>query len=495
MTTLVDYLARSADRAPDHVAVAHAGTSITYRELDIYSDVLAARLVRAGARPGERVVIGLPAGIDLVVSVWAVLKTGAAYVPIDSHSPPARRDLIIERIKPTAVIAAPHPTYGDRSVDVRFAYEEKQEPFARRNFAPGTPAYILHTSGSTGVPKGVVLTHRNATAFVDWAVDEFAIMATDRIAGHAPAHFDLSTLDLFGAAKASAALMPVPTRAKMFGAELARFIQDTKITLLYCVPTALTMLSQSASEENLISLRRILFAGEVCPPATLRTMASLTPGAAYTNLYGPTETNVCTFHHVTAPDRVKDSVPMGRPISGVRTWIEPSEGQEGRGELVVAGPTVAVGYWEDPEQTSKRFLELDDGRGYRTGDVVIQDAQGVLHFRGRSDRQVKTRGHRVELDEVESILRSHPAIEDAAVFAVADHAMTNLLIAAVTSKDATITSRQIRKDCARQLPAYAIPTAVSIMREFPLTSTGKVDRIELSNRLAITPSTQPVTNH
>ena len=482
MTTLLDYLAHAAAHHPHQVAVADSSGEISYAELATRSTTLAAALCRAGAGPGQRVVFHLPPGHKAVIAIWAILKTGAAYVPIDPACPPARLATLLTRIQPQVVITPFPVTCTASSVDIQAAYGDP-EPFPAIRPHPDDPAYILHTSGSTGVPKGVVLTHTNATAFVNWAVQEFDLGPTDRIAGHAPTHFDLSILDIFGAAKAAATLLPVPASARIFGAQLAAFLRHSRTTVLYCVPTALTMLSTAATSHDLTQLRCVLFAGEVCPPSTLRTMAALAPHAQYANLYGPTETNVCTYYRLTPADLHRATLPIGYPLPGVSARVMATPDREAEpeepGELYVTGPTVAAGYWNDPQQTATRFLTTPAGRTYRTGDVVTRAHDGLLYFHGRLDRQIKTRGHRVELDEVEAALRAHPQVNDAVVFAVADPAITNRLIAAVVTTG-DITTGQLRKACADFLPAYAIPTAVYLLEQLPLTSTGKLDRAAVS---------------
>lgn len=500
MNTLVDYLAGAAARYPNRVAVSGADQELTYAELMSRSDALATELADVGVGPAQRVVLQLPVGVDLVVAIWAVLKTGAAYVPLDLCTPPARADLMIARVRPRAIIVAAGDGQQRRPgvvvIDVRSPHRATSTAPPSIVVAPDDPAYILHTSGSTGVPKGVVLTHRNATAFVDWAVDELQLTVSDRIAGYAPVHFDLSVLDLFGAAKAGATLVLVPPAVRLFGAELARFLRHQRITVLYCVPTALTMLSRAAARSDLALLRHLLFAGEICPHATLERMLLLAPHVQYRNLFGPTETNVCTSHRIKPADLQRDPLPIGRPITGVTAQVLASPEREALpgepGELVVAGPTVAAGYWDDAAQTTARFRDTVAGRAYHTGDVVFRDQSGVLYFRGRADRQVKTRGHRVELDEVEIALRTHPAVLEAAALAVPDEAVTNRIVAAVVAREG-VDTQQLRRACAIRLPSYAIPTKFFLLKQLPLTSTGKVDRTALSVRCRTSITPTPVT--
>jgi amino acid adenylation domain-containing protein len=514
-TSLLDYLAGAVDRWPDRTAVSDQGgattepLNLTWSELDRRSGALAAELAALGAGPGERIAIHLPSGAAMVVAIWAVLKTGAAYVPLDPGSPAARIRTILHRVRPLVVLTdgAPAALAEQDLVLVDPRHEDRRTaggvPVPRPD--PDAPAYLLHTSGSTGVPKGVVLTHRNATAFVDWAVDTFELSTSDRIAWHAPAHFDLSILDLFGSARSGATLIPVPRRDRVFGAGLAGFLRRSRATVLYTVPSTLSMLTGlgpagagPAQPTDLAALRLVLFAGEVCPQSTLRDLVGLAPGARLANLYGPTETNVCTWHGVDpATDLGPDPLPIGRPITPeVETLVLAAPDRLAvtgeAGELYVGGPTVAAGYWLDPAQTAARFVSRPaaagpgGGRFYRTGDLVVRDGDGVLHFHGRADRQVKTRGHRVELDEVEAALREADEVVDAAVLAVPDEAITNRLVAVVVTHRAVPAAR-LRRACATRLPGYMVPAAIHVLDTLPRTSTGKIDRQALTHRYAACP--------
>lgn len=497
MTTLLSYLVAAADQHPDRPAVIEDARRLTYRELHERSTALAAELARAGAGPGQRVGIHLPSGLDAVVAVWATLKTGAAYVPVDVAKPAERRARVLDEIDPKVVVTTGSFDLdcGRETVDVAAAYDGPLKAPPEVTVRPDDPAYIFYTSGSTGAPKAVVLTHRNATTFVDWAVRAFKITTSDRIACHAPVHCDLSTFDLFGSVKAAATLVAVPTPARASGKELASFLHDSSCTVLYCVPSALTMLVEAAASASALgSLRVVLFGGEICPQATLRAMLRLTTNTRFANLYGLTATNVCIFHEVDPVlDLVGHSLPIGRAITPevqARVMAAPNrEAEIGEpGELVVSGPVVAQGYWDDPALTRARFAPDDASavalepaaatRAYRTGDIAVRRPNGSLYRRCRADRQVSTPGSVVELDEVESAFYANPDVVEAAVLAAPDERGDNRLIAAVVTRKPTSADR-LRRACGRVIPADHVPSAIQIVESLPRTSTGKIDRHSL----------------
>jgi len=359
----------------------------------------------------------------------------------------------------------------------------------------GDVAYLLYTSGSTGTPKGVTLTHRNALAFVEWAVGTFGVSAGDRLASHAPFHFDLSIFDLFAAAWAGARVVLVPARAAGFPAELAALVRREAVTVWYSVPSALVLLRQRGglAPGDLPSLRTVLFAGEVFPVRHLRGLMELLPGVRFANLFGPTETNVCTWYDLgTRPPEATAPVPIGRPVANTEVFVL---GDDGRpvapgavGELHVRGATVMAGYWGDPERTAASLGPHPEAPGppdrtYRTGDLVVEGPDGNLSFVGRRDDQVKSRGYRIELGDVEAALTAHPGVLEGAVVAVADGEVTNRIHAAAVL-DPAVTPADVIGHCGRLLPRYMVPESVTVLDALPRTSTGKVDRQGLARLLA-----------
>jgi acyl-coenzyme A synthetase/AMP-(fatty) acid ligase len=363
---------------------------------------------------------------------------------------------------------------------------------------------ILFTSGSTGTPKGVEVTTRSLLHFSQWAVDFFELNENDRLANHAPFTFDLSTLDIFAAVRAGAAMCPVPERLKMFPYKLAELMAAAGITTWYSVPSALALLVQRGSlgAHDLSRLRHVIFAGEVMPKALLADIARSLPDASLTNLYGPTETNVCTFHRVSKEElATDDAVPIGRPISDTRAWIVDESGKvlaaltdiperragiqidEGAvasasGELWIAGPTVTTGYYGDAEQTAARRVDAPDGAGraYRTGDRVTVRADGAMMFEGRMDRMIKRGGHRVEPGEIETVLGRHPSVGEAAVVPVADATFGSRLKACVAGRGgAALEESALVAYCRASLPSYMMPDLWEFHAALPRTDRGKVD--------------------
>jgi amino acid adenylation domain-containing protein len=517
--TLPALLADAALRHGDRDAVVMDGRRLSYAALDAMANRFAHSLIAHGVRPGDRVGLWLPKSPEAVAALWGAMKAGAAYVPVDPGAPPARLGFIARDCGLAALVSR-----ADRATGLTEAFQDGAPMrglwFADENAdpppvhdLPGIPwqalanqpasapgrdpdtddlAYILYTSGSTGEPKGVMHTHASARAFADWAARTFAVTADDRLANHAPFHFDLSTFDLFAAASAGAALYPVPARATAFPAALVKLYTTEQLTIWYETPSSLVLMLMRGglADADLSALRVLLFAGEVMPVRTLRELMALAPHARFANLYGPTETNVCTWHDVTAPPTSDTPLPIGVACSEdglliLDPELRPVPAHE-TGELWVHGGSVMRGYWNRLERTadSLHTLTLADGTrviAYRTGDLVRERPDGVLEFLGRRDHQVKTRGYRVELGEIETVLQRHPAVAEAIAIAIPDDEITNRLIAVVVpAPGAAVDESTLKQHCAGALPRYMVPERIAFRDAFPRTSSGKVDRRALA---------------
>lgn len=476
----------SAIRHPDRLAVAGDQDSLTYRELEAAANRFAHRLRRHGVGRGDRVVLWSDKSTDMVAAMQGVLRIGAAYVPMDGTSPVGRVATLAADCDAAAVCAeagrlteAREAIAGTRPCfDLRGPADEDASA-VNEPVGAGDLAYVLYTSGSTGAPKGVCISHRNARAFVDWAVAELGVGPGDRLSNHAPLVFDLSVLDLYAAFAAGASVHLLAAELANAPARLAGFVRGRGITIWYSVPSALLLMMRDGGLLDRPApdhLRAVCFAGEPFPIDGVRSLAAWTP-ARLLNLYGPTETNVCTFHEVTPDDLAHDRPPpIGRACSGDDVWAERPDGTAAgpgeEGELTVAGPTVMSGYWGAPPQ---------DGP-YHTGDIVRVLADGVFDFVGRRDHTVKVRGRRINLGEVESAVAGHPDADDAAVVVIGSGIDAQLAAFVVPSRGRSPGRLGIKAHCARLLPSYALPDHVHIEADLPRTSNGKVDRSALVRR-------------
>jgi amino acid adenylation domain-containing protein len=485
---LQDVLGEGLCRNGSGPAVREPGAEVTYRELDELANRVARALVERGVAPGDRVAIWLSKSIDAVATMQAVLRVGAAYVPVDPLSPPARAGQVIRDCAPSACVTDPERAVSATVSNIpALVLGPEAPPFDDGTAAPPPPpvrmtpdslAYILYTSGSTGKPKGVCISHRNALAFIDWARAEVEPGPADRLSSHAPFHFDLSVFDLYVAFSSGACVSLIPEGVSFVGPRLADYLREERITVWYSVPSAITMMIDAGDllGPEPTSLRAILFAGEPFPIAPLRRLRARFAGVRMLNLYGPTETNVCTYHEVfEIPESRVSCVPIGRACSGDRVWAVKDDGSEARvgdtGELLVAGPTVMLGYWGRPPQRGP----------YRTGDIVQRLSASEYAYLGRRDAMVKIRGHRVELGEVEAAVCAHPSVREAAAVAVGSGASTRL-VAAVSFRDgASASLLELKRECAARLPRYMIVHGVHELRALPRTRNGKVDRRALQS--------------
>jgi amino acid adenylation domain-containing protein len=515
-------LIASAARYPDRTAVIDGAESLSYRELDQSSARLAGELVARGAGPGNRVGLYLDKSLHAIVAVWGVLRAGAAYVPLDIASPARRVARIVENgdlcgilstakwwsmlapalVSPPAFVGIARAAQRQFEIGFAFAGSDRWRVPAADCGAgagqndPSRAAYLLYTSGSTGQPKGVVLSHRAALSFVDWAAGTTALGPTDVVSSHAPLHFDLSVFDLFASCRAGACVVLVPPGLNVFPRNLADWIAARRITVWYSVPSLLARLALSGGLErhDWSQLRQIIFAGEVFPVAHLRRLREQIPGARYWNWYGPTETNVCTAYAVAAlPAEQTAPVPIGTACANSKLLVVNDAGSVcgpgETGELYVSGPSVMTGYQAMPEATARALVTREDGTDgalwYRTGDLVREDAAGLLHLLGRRDGMIKSRGYRIELGEIESVLHQHPAVAEAAAIALPDEESGHVIRAAAVAKAGhELDAGKLRAFCTERLPPYMIPLSIAVRGSLPRGSTGKVDRLRLHEELS-----------
>jgi amino acid adenylation domain-containing protein len=514
---LADYLEASASRYADRVAVVDScGGSITYAELNRRADALAGTLFARGVKRGDRVGMVVPKGIEAVVSMFGIMKAGAAYVPVDYSSPAKRVRRILTDCRVRAVIVnstcldvvpeedgdlslavvivvGKDSAAGKRSGAISFAKAlEKSKRAPDHERSPADLAYILYTSGSTGMPKGVMITHGNAMSFIEWCSLAFTPTEHDRVSNHAPFYFDSSVFDIYLAIKHGGSLYLVSEALGRNPRELARFISANKLTVWSSTPSALMMLIHfgSLDTHDMSHLRLVTFGGEVFPLKHLRELRRHWTSPDFINLYGPTEiTTACTFARI--PKAISTSrlspYPIGFPCSHCRALVLDDQGREvvpgHEGLLHISGPSVFIGYWNRPEDTAAAFRELQGVRWYNTGDIVKWDGREGFTYVGRNDGMVKRRGFRIELGEIENALYQHSRFLEAAVVSVPDADEGVKILAFLSCPEGEPPSTiDLKTFCADRLPAYMIPDRFLFVERLPRTSTDKVDYMSLKGQ-------------
>ncbi|MBV9836903.1 MAG: amino acid adenylation domain-containing protein [Solirubrobacterales bacterium] len=518
---LQDYVTAQAERRADAVALVMGERRLTYGELERLSNQLAHLLVEAGCRPGDRVCLCTEKSPQAIVGMLAALKARCTYVPIDVASPTARIARIVRSADPAVVLTmgaamslvgellasevlAPGLPVGalerfpgeGPGFPVAFdAADWDSQPGERapRTGDPQEIAHLLFTSGSTGDPKGVAIIHANVRAFVEWAVEYFGTEPGDRISGHPPLHFDLSTFDIYATFSAGATLFPVPPSTLLPG-QLGEFISSNQLTQWFSVPSTMTYMAKfgAVPERGFPSLKRVLWCGEVLPTAILIDWMKRIAQASFTNLYGPTEATIASsFYTVEEIPRDETApIPIGTACAGEELLVLDGEcnpvppGEIG--ELYIAGAGISPGYWRDERRTSEAFRpDPRPGRGeqriYRTGDLARFDRDGLAYFLGRTDSQIKSRGYRIELGEIEAALNARPEIVECAVVGVesAGFEGTSICCAFRPASEADSNPAALRSALAALLPTYMLPSHWRSLEALPKNVNGKIDRRRL----------------
>ncbi|AMK79114.1 MULTISPECIES: amino acid adenylation domain-containing protein [Methylomonas] len=453
---------------PDALALQEQDRQISYRQLLQRAQFIAAALQAKGIQSGQPVAIHLDRGIDAASALFGVLLSGACYVPLDLKNPVARLSFIVADARVRVVIGSGGgaPAWLDDSLWLDIASCSEAIP-APVEISAESLAAILYTSGSTGQPRGVALSHRAISAFALWAADLLALTPADRIASSAPFFFDLSTFDLYAVLGTGASLHFVPSGLTMAPARLSAWLSEQAISGWYTVPSLLAFLTYKGNlaQTRLAALRFLIFAGEVFPTPALIDLAASLPQTALYNFFGPTETNVCCYWPVMRERLIAEqTIPIGLPAAGCELQIDAESG-----ELWVRGPTLASGYWSDGRV--QPFFNADGW--YATGDRASLE-QGEFRFHGRLGRMLKCSGYRVEPAEIEAVVNTIPGVKGCAVIGMDDPtAGQRPALAVVLEPDMTI--GEIRKTLSRQLPAYMQPSRYLDLEDLPRLANGKLD--------------------
>ena len=526
MTRLLqDWVTEQASRRPEAGALVFKRERLTYAQLEHASNRLAHLLRDAGCGRGDRVCLLSPKSPAAIVAILGILKADAIYVPLDPGSPVPRLEKMIASCDNRWILASGNvgatldrlftaPGFAERhaigwlgadgppgGVTPQFSPPDlaryPDSPPASAN-APEEAAHILFTSGSTGTPKGVVITHASVRRFVEWAISYFGTSPDDRVSGHPPLHFDLSTFDMFGTFAAGAELHLVPPELNLLPHKLADLIRRAELTQWFSVPSALNYMAKFnvVRHGDFPSLRRVLWCGEVFPtPALIYWMQRL-PHVSFTNLYGPTEATIASSYYTVpaCPASEDETIPIGRACGGEELLVLDEERRPvppGEvGDLYIGGAGLSPGYWRDPEKTRAAFVanpgDPAGGRIYRTGDLASLGPDGLVRFLGRADSQIKTRGYRVELGEIEAALHALGTLRECAVVGVPsqDFDGTAICCAYVPLPGAEVTPVGLREAISRALPSYMLPSRWRAFDDLPKTGNGKIDRRRLKETFA-----------
>jgi amino acid adenylation domain-containing protein len=508
----------AARRTPQAEAFRCLERSASYADLDRWSSALAGCLAQQDIGRGDRVGIYLNKSLECAVAIYGVLKSGAAYVPLDPGAPQERLERIVRACDIRCLVT--HDARRKGAVALTEMPDSPlaaviglTQPLARDlpgwswdelyRAAPGPcddagrtaddTAYVIYTSGSTGEPKGIVHSHSSGLAYARMAADLYGLTPVDRLSNLPPLHFDQSIFDYFSGVAAGACTVIIPEAYAKLPASLSELMQRERLTVWYSVPYALIqlLLHGVLAERDLRALRCVLFGGEPFPPKHLAALMALWPQARFYNVYGPAEVNQCTSHLVPADIGLQGQPAVGRPCPNVELLLvddaDRPVAQGEAGELLIRTPTMMRGYFGtgSPVGDTFYFRSNEDGtedRFYRSGDLLREDRQGLLHFLGRRDRQVKVRGFRVELDEVEAIMTAHPAVQEAAAVLNPAGEAAVLAVSVTLAEAADCDERALRQYAAQHLPGYAVPERITILTVFPRTTTGKIDRNRLGAR-------------
>lgn len=496
-TSVIEFLEATARRLPGKAAVIDAQGSVAFSELlDRASGIAAAIRSRAPAQ-NQPVAVYLPRSRGCIAAFAGVLLSGNAYAPLDTKSPPARLRVLLGKLEPALIIADPAHVaeLAEAGVDQdRILLDEGWQAPAKlpeRRSIDADPAYIIHTSGSTGVPKGVVVSHRGLADYINWARQCYGVTEADTIGSQAPFHFDNSTLDIFLCFAAGATLVLIPEEHFLFPLRLIEYLAAHSVRFIFWVPSVLASVAKLdiLSQTALPPLAKILFAGEVMPARCLNYWRAKYPHALFSNLYGPTEITVdCTYYIVDRDFRDDEPVPIGFSRPNMDVLILGDNGMPAapgeRGEILVRGSALALGYWNDAERTASAFVQNPlnphfPDPVYRTGDIGYRNQRGEIMFVGRRDQQIKHLGYRIELGEIEAAAMALPEMRNTCV--VYDPEESRIAMFYESTRPVGVA--ELRTRLLARLPKYMVPSLLVAMPELPQNANGKVDRVKLAAAL------------
>ncbi len=512
--TLDKIIPRAAKLHADKTAFKYLNQSISYGELEEKTNQLANHLLKNGLSKGDRVGILLPRSLEIPIAIYAVLKAGGVFVPLDINMPQTRLAHIVKDCQISFVITSknsrnkikflldenpntintigledPQLSPSHSNTEWGEIFDSEKNSSVNIDVSQNDLAYIMYTSGTTGTPKGIMHTHYSGLSYAKLSQQQYAVNSDDIVANHSPLHFDISTFGYLTSPLAFATTIIISEGHTKFPVSLAQLIKKEEITIWYSVPIALMQLCnlEILNSLNINSLRWVLYGGETYPTRQLQKLMSHWPDAQYSNVYGPAEVNQCTYYTVPKKIDAEVLIPLGKVWSNTEMLILDDQDlavEKGEiGKLLISSTTMMYGYWNNEKLTEKAFFISTKDRMknftkkyYRTGDLVKVNDEGLLIFYGRSDRQIKTRGYRVELNEVEAALLNISEIKKAAVFSYSHRGFGKLIGASIVLKSESLLDKnKIRNILAKSLPKYCIPEKINFVDSIKRTSAGKVD--------------------
>ncbi|MCP4264254.1 MAG: D-alanine--poly(phosphoribitol) ligase [Maribacter sp.] len=525
-----DYITFHAQQNPDKLMIQDNEQSITFGEIDLYTNRFAKFLVSMGVTKGDNIAFYMGKCINSFRALIGILKVDSVYVPLDYNLPLDRTRLILrdcsckylicdassfektieliegidENIKiivlPTGVndevVTNTKECFANykKNVDLNFVDTVDDFDDTKRDYLniDISIAYIMYTSGSTGIPKGVMISHRSIIDYATWTVKYFNVKPEDRLSSHAMLHFDLSVFDVYTAFVGGASLHLVPQAYSMFPIKCLEFIQEKELTVWCSVPSFLTYMMKSGAlkERELPNMRYITFCGEVMPTATVIEWMKAYPHIRLVNQYGPTETTCASMYYEIEeiPKDPQIPIPVGKATPNTEIFAINDDGEivkpHESGELYIKGSGNGLGYWNNSEKTKQAFVQsplVDSYRDivYATGDTVKLREDGLYDFVGRKDNQIKYMGYRIELGEIEYILNSIKSIACSAALAIDDEETNGIEIVAVICWHKEESLNKVKDKLKKKLPSYMIPRRIVVIDHIPMNSNGKVDRIAL----------------
>ncbi len=499
---LVEYFENTADSFPDKLALVDDSSTLSFKEFRNRAKSVATHISKNNKNAINRpIAIYLPKSNNAVIALVGTLYSGNCYAPLDTKSPIARIKAILANLDASCIVT--NNDYintindCDLNIDVinidEIDFDDNEKD--KLNFEKcidTDPAYVLHTSGSTGVPKGVVISHRSVIDYISWVVNAFNITEKEIIGNQTPFIFDMSTLDIYLMVFKGATLNLIPEKKFIFPATLLEYINEHKINLIFWVPAVLVNVANLKLFDSVKVpfVKKVLFGGEVMPPKHLNYwIEGLNKGVVYGNLYGPTEiTGTCTCHILTEPIADGETVPIGKPCRNTAILLL-NENDElceigEKGELCVRGSSLAMGYWNNPEKTNTLFVQNPlqneyPEKIYRTGDIVYYDEVGNLIYVGRRDFQIKLSGYRIDLGEIEHTILSTFGTINAGVFF--DRSKEEIVL--VYESENEISTEGFRTELSKVLSKHMIPRRYIKIDSLPKTTSGKIDRSYLNENI------------